>query len=112
MCCPDWSDLTGSSALLLIALVLTALVFIAPVLWILEAVPVPLAGPLDVLPANLLLLAVAAVRVHHHQGPHTTTRRGLVTASRRVTRIRSISDRKETGKRVPLTLNRWAHQGD
>jgi len=102
MCCPDWSDLTGSSALLLIALVLTALVFIAPVLWILEAVPVPLVGPLDVLPANLLLLAVAAVRIHHHQGPHTTTRRGLVITSRRVTRIRSISDRKETEKECLL----------
>jgi len=29
MCCPDWSDLTGSSALLLIALLLIALVLTA-----------------------------------------------------------------------------------
>ena len=77
---------------------LIARVFIAPVLWILEAVPMPLVGSLDVLPANLLLLAVAAVRIHHHQGPRATTRRGLVTASRRGTRIRSISDRKEPEK--------------
>jgi len=55
-------------------------VFIAPVLWILEAVPVPLAGLLDVLPANLRLLAVAIICIHHRQGLRATTRRGLVTA--------------------------------
>ena len=64
-------DCPGVDCLMLIALMLFAPVFIAPVLWILEAVPVPLAGPLDVLPANLLLRVVAPARIHH-QGPCAT----------------------------------------
>ena len=90
--------------LVLFALVFIALVFIAPVLWILEAVPVPLAGPLDVLPANLLLRVVARARIRH-QGPRATR-----SGSRRATRIQSISDRKKTEK-VALTLHRWGAPG-
>jgi len=70
----------------------------------------PLVGSLDVLPANLLLLAVAAVRIHHHQGPRATTRRGLVTASRRVTRYGQLAIERNP-KKVALTSNRWGAPG-
>jgi len=91
--------------LVLFALVFIALVFIDPVLWILEAVPVPLAGPLDVLPANLLLRVVAPARIHH-QGPRATRAEVAVAQLE----YNQLAIEKKTEK-VALTLHRWGAPG-
>jgi len=94
----------------LIALVLTALVFIAPVLWILEAVPVPLQARWTYCQPIYycwLSLQFVSIIIKDHTRLRAEASSQLAVAELEYGQLAI----EKKPKKVPLTLNRWRTPG-